>query len=148
MRRGSSPAPRSQQPPDVNGTGRPRVVVADDSSFMRRLLASALNQHGCDVVGVAQDGEQALALCAEHRPNVLTLDLAMPGVNGLDVLRRLRADGSAIPVVVVSAFSPAFDVRGIDELAEGAFELVAKPAAGEPIEEFIGELRDKVTLAR
>jgi two-component system, chemotaxis family, protein-glutamate methylesterase/glutaminase len=131
----------------VHGTARPRVVVADDSSFMRRLLASALSQHGCDVIGVAEDGEQALALCAEHRPDVLTLDLAMPGVNGLDVLRSLRANGSSIPVVVVSAFSPAFGVRAIDTLAEGAFELVAKPAAGEPIDEFIGDLRDKVTLA-
>jgi two-component system chemotaxis response regulator CheB len=114
---------------------------------MLRLLSGALSQHGCDVVGVAEDGEQALALCAELRPDVLTLDLAMPGVNGLDVLRSLRAQGSSIPVVVVSAFSPAFGVRAIDALAEGAFELVAKPAAGEPIDGFISDLRDKVTLA-
>ena len=127
--------------------GRPRVVVADDSSFMRRLLAGALGQHDCDVVGVAEDGEQALALCAEHRPEVLTLDLAMPGMHGLDVLRELKARGSSIPVVVVSAFSPAFGARAIDALAEGAFELVAKPAAGEPIEGFIADLRDKVALA-
>jgi two-component system chemotaxis response regulator CheB len=131
----------------VHGTGRPRVVVADDSSFMRRLLASALSQHGCEVIGVAEDGEQALALCAEQRPDVLTLDLAMPGLNGLDVLKSLKASGSSIPVVVVSAFSPAFGVRAIDALAEGAFELVAKPAAGEPIDEFIGDLREKVMLA-
>jgi two-component system, chemotaxis family, protein-glutamate methylesterase/glutaminase len=114
---------------------------------MRRLLASALSQHGCEVTGVAEDGEQALALCAEQRPDVLTLDLAMPGINGLDVLRSLKASGSSIPVVVVSAFSPAFGVRAIDTLAEGAFELVAKPAAGEPIDEFISDLREKVMLA-
>jgi two-component system chemotaxis response regulator CheB len=131
----------------VHGTGRPRVVVADDSSFMRRLLAGALSQHGCEVCGLAENGEQALALCAHHRPDVLTLDLAMPGVNGLDVLRSLRASGSSIPVVVVSAFSPAFGMQAVDALAEGAFELVAKPAAGEPIDEFISDLRQKVVLA-
>lgn len=114
---------------------------------MRRLLATALSAHGCEVTGVAEDGEQALALCAEQRPDVLTLDLAMPGINGLDVLRSLKASGSSIPVVVVSAFSPAFGVRAIDTLAEGAFELVAKPSVGEPIDEFIADLREKVKLA-
>jgi two-component system chemotaxis response regulator CheB len=126
---------------------RPRVVVADDSSFMRRLLAGALNRHGCDVVGLAENGDQALGLCAALQPDVLTLDLAMPGSNGLEVLRKLKARGELLPVVVVSAFSPAFGVRAIDALAEGAFELVAKPAPGAAIDDFITDLRDKVALA-
>jgi two-component system chemotaxis response regulator CheB len=131
----------------VSDARNPRVVVADDSSFMRRLLAAALAEGGFDVVGVAENGEEALALCSLLRPDVLSLDLAMPGTNGLDVLRRLRAGGSTIPVVVVSAFSPAFGARAVDALAEGAFELVAKPAVGLPAETFLVELRDKVALA-
>src|SRR3954468_15346047 len=108
-----------------------RIVVADDSAFMRRLLSTALGEAGFDVVGIAADGAEALALCEAHRPDAMTLDLEMPGLNGLDVMRKLRTAPSAPPVVVVSGFSPAFGARAVDCLAEGAFELVAKPATGE-----------------
>ena len=84
-------------------------------------------------------------LCRAHRPDALTLDLHMPGLDGLGVLRALR-DGKAepVPVVVVSAFSPAHGAHAVDALAEGAFELVAKPAVGEPLDDFAGELGRKV----
>jgi two-component system chemotaxis response regulator CheB len=124
-----------------------RVVVADDSGFMRRVLASALTQAGVEVVGTAADGDEALALCKEHNPDAMTLDLAMPGRDGISVLRELRESRSPIPVVVVSAFSPAHGARAVDALAQGAFELVSKPAAGEPLSDFVTELGQKVRLA-
>jgi two-component system, chemotaxis family, protein-glutamate methylesterase/glutaminase len=125
-----------------------RVVVADDSRLMRRLLADALGRQGFDVVGTAADGDEALELCRRHRPDALTLDLHMPGLDGLGVLRALR-DGRAepVPVVVVSAFSPAHGARAVDALAEGAFDLVAKPAFGEPLDAFSAELGRKVAEA-
>ncbi|HEY1370805.1 MAG TPA: chemotaxis-specific protein-glutamate methyltransferase CheB [Gaiellaceae bacterium] len=125
----------------------PRIVVADDSGFMRRLLSHALEEAGFDVVAVAKDGDEALAACAAHRPDVLSLDLAMPGRHGLDVLKALKAQGSPIRVVVVSAFSPAYGARAVDALALGAFELVAKPVAGDPLNTFLTELADKMRLA-
>jgi two-component system chemotaxis response regulator CheB len=124
-----------------------RVVVVDDSALMRRLLSSALAEAGFDVVAVAADGDEALAACAQHRPDVLSLDLAMPGLHGLDVLRALNATGSTTRVVVVSAFSPAYGARAVDALAEGAFELVEKPSAGQPPTAFLAELCEKVALA-
>jgi two-component system chemotaxis response regulator CheB len=122
-----------------------RVVVADDSRLMRRMLSDALARQGFDVVGAAADGDEALELCRKHRPDALTLDLHMPGLDGLGVLRALR-EGKAEPVavVVVSAFSPAHGARAVDALAEGAFDLVAKPALGEPLETFTSELGRKV----
>jgi two-component system chemotaxis response regulator CheB len=114
---------------------------------MRRLLSSALAEAGFDVVAVASDGDEALAACAQHRPDVLSLDLAMPGLHGLDVLRALNKTGSTTRVVVVSAFSPAYGARAVDALAEGAFELVEKPGAGTPPTAFLAELCDKVELA-
>ena len=112
---------------------------------MRRMLADALGRQGFDVVGTAADGDEALEQCRVHRPDALTLDLHMPGLDGLGVLRALR-DGKAepVPVVVVSAFSPAQGAYAVDALAEGAFELVAKPALGEPLETFTAELGRKV----
>jgi two-component system chemotaxis response regulator CheB len=125
-----------------------RIVVADDSRLMRRLLADALAQQGFDVVATAADGDEALAACDEHRPDALTLDLHMPGMDGIGVLRALRAGRvQPVPVVVVSAFSPAHGARAVDALAEGAFELVAKPAFGESLADFSSELGRKVSEA-
>jgi two-component system chemotaxis response regulator CheB len=124
-----------------------RVVVADDSALMRRLLADALQRRGFTVVAAVEDGDQALKACRELGPDVLTLDLAMPGLDGLGVLRELRKESSPIPVVVVSAFSPAHGARAVDALAEGAVELVPKPVAGEPLDSFLSDLDDRVRLA-
>jgi len=127
---------------------RQRVVVADDSRLMRRMLAGALDRQGFDVVATAGDGDEALAACREHRPDALTLDLAMPGLDGLGVLRALRAGRERpVPVVVVSAFSPARGAHAVDALAEGAFELVAKPTVGQPMDAFASELGRKVADA-
>jgi two-component system, chemotaxis family, protein-glutamate methylesterase/glutaminase len=122
-----------------------RVVVADDSRLMRRILADTLGRQGFEVVATAADGDEALAACRDHRPDAMTLDLHMPGMDGIGVLRALREGrAQAVPVVVVSAFSPAHGARAVDALAEGAFELVAKPAFGEPLETFTSELGRKV----
>jgi two-component system chemotaxis response regulator CheB len=122
-----------------------RIVVADDSRLMRRMLADALGKQGFDVVATAADGDEALAACNEHRPDALTLDLAMPGMDGIGVLRALRAGkAEPVPVVVVSAFSPAHGARAVDALAEGAFDLVPKPAFGEDLSVFTAELGKKV----
>jgi two-component system chemotaxis response regulator CheB len=124
-----------------------RVVVADDSGFMRKLLVDALRQNGAEVVGTAADGDEALALCRTLRPDALTLDLAMPGMDGIAVLRALREAALPVPAVVVSAFSPAHGVRAVDALAEGAVELVAKPSLGTSADSFFEELWAKVTAA-
>src|SRR3954469_4631202 len=126
---------------------KPRIVVADDSGFMRRLLASSLEKAGYEVVGVGKNGDEALDLCERLRPDAMTLDLAMPGKDGIAVLRDLRKADSPVKVVVVSAFSPAHGARAVDALAEGAFELVSKPAVGEPFETFVSELDTKVKAA-
>jgi two-component system chemotaxis response regulator CheB len=129
-------------------TAKPsRILVADDSTFMRRLLTQALRDAGFEVVGEAADGDEALSLYRELRPDAMTLDLAMPGMDGIGVLRALRGERSSLPVVVVSAFSPAHGARAVDALAEGAFDLVAKPAFGEPLEQFVSALREKVNAA-
>jgi len=125
-----------------------RVVVADDSGLMRRVLAHALSDAGFDVVAQAADGDEALDLCRRLRPDAMTLDLAMPGRDGIGVLRELRRPGAPpIPVIVVSAFSPAHGARAVDALSEGAFDLVAKPATGETLSGFVSDLADKVRAA-
>jgi two-component system, chemotaxis family, protein-glutamate methylesterase/glutaminase len=127
---------------------KPRVVVADDSALMRRIVSNVLTKGGIDVVGAAKNGDEALALCEEAKPDAMTLDLAMPGLGGIDVLKALkRRGGPAIPVVVVSAFSPAHGAYAVDALAEGAFELVPKPSGQADVGPFEQNLLTKILVA-
>src|SRR5262249_41808673 len=144
-RSGRRVGPTAVTPPT---TTKQRIVVADDSRLMRRILSDALGRQGFDVVATAADGDQALEACRAHRPDALTLDLAMPGMDGIGVLRALRqGKAEALPVVVVSAFSPAHGARAVDALAEGAFARVAKPALGGSMDTFTAELGRKVGAA-
>jgi two-component system chemotaxis response regulator CheB len=125
-----------------------RVVVADDSSMMRHIVSSSLSRAGVEIVGSAANCDEALAACDRERPDALMLDLSMPGLDGIGVLRALRKQGrSDMPVIVVSAFSPTQGARAVDALAEGAFDLVAKPAVGESLEDFATALVEKVSSA-
>jgi two-component system chemotaxis response regulator CheB len=132
----------------MSTTAQPRVVVADDSALMRRIVSNVLARDGIDVVGAAKDGDEALALCERERPDAMTLDLAMPGLGGIDVLRELRKRGGrTLPVVVVSAFSPASGARAVDALAEGAFDLVSKPSGSGDVDAFEQNLLSKIKAA-
>jgi len=132
----------------MSTTAPTRVVVADDSALMRQIVSSSLTQAGIQVVGSAANGDEALATCARERPDALMLDLSMPGLDGIGVLRALRQPGRpSMPVIVVSAFSPSQGARAVDALAEGAFDLVAKPAVGESLEDFQAALVAKVHAA-
>ena len=134
--------------PDALAMSPARVVVADDNALMRSIVSRSLERAGVDVVGSARNGDEALELCERERPDAMTLDLTMPGLDGLGVLRALRErPGASVPVVVVSAFSAAHGARAVDALAEGAFDLVPKPAASEGLEGFIEVLGAKVRLA-
>ncbi|WP_249009124.1 chemotaxis-specific protein-glutamate methyltransferase CheB [Conexibacter sp. DBS9H8] len=124
-----------------------RVVVADDSALMRQIVSASLTRAGIRVVGSAADGDQALAVCERERPDALMLDLTMPGLDGIGVLKRLQASAPQLPVVVVSAFFPSQGARAVDALAEGAFDLVPKPAAGEGLDGFATQLVEKVKAA-
>jgi two-component system chemotaxis response regulator CheB len=133
--------------PTATESDRPRVVVADDSALMRRLVGDILQAGGIDVVGSACDGDEALALCRSLSPDAMTLDLSMPGMGGIEVLRELRQGGRELPVVVVSAFSPAQGAYAVDALAEGAFELVTKPNGPAEAEVFKASLIARLKAA-
>jgi two-component system, chemotaxis family, protein-glutamate methylesterase/glutaminase len=132
----------------MSTTSPARVVVVDDSALMRNIVTRSLTRAGVEVVGSARDGDEALAVCERERPDAMTLDLTMPGLDGLGVLRALRErTDTNIPVVVVSAFSAAHGARAVDALAEGAFDLVSKPTANEGLDAFIENLGVKVKAA-
>lgn len=108
---------------------RVRVLVVDDSAFARKVLREALSRSDrIEVVGTARDGLEALEKIAELSPDVVTLDLVMPNLDGLGVLRALPSSGSPPRVVVVSV-SDAESERGVEALQNGAVHVVHKPTA-------------------
>ncbi len=121
------------------------AVVCDDSGFMRRMLADALTGVGVRVVGTAANGQEALDLCARLRPDVLTLDLNMPGLGGLDVLRRLPPGGPG--VIVVSAHTDDGSALAVEALSEGAAEVIRKPGLTTSPAQFRAELGTSVRAA-
>jgi two-component system, chemotaxis family, protein-glutamate methylesterase/glutaminase len=106
-----------------------RVLVVDDSAFARKVLRQALEAHpNIEVVGIAADGLEALEKIGTLAPDVITLDLMMPHLDGIGVLRELGKASSAPRVVVVS-FSGEESELVVEALQIGAVDFVKKPTA-------------------
>jgi two-component system, response regulator PdtaR len=114
------------QPPDTpEGAGpKRRVVIAEDEALIRMDLAEMLVEEGYDVVGEAPDGELAITLAEEHRPDLVILDVQMPKLDGISAAQRIASQRIA-PVVILTAFSQ----RELVERARdaGAMAYLVKP---------------------
>lgn len=109
-------------------THAPRVLVVDDSAFARSMLSRVLRGSGMiDVVATARDGRDALERIAALDPDVITLDLTMPGLDGIGVLRVLA--GRPRPRVLVVSISSIDTDLGVEALALGAADVITKPTA-------------------
>jgi two-component system chemotaxis response regulator CheB len=106
-----------------------RVLVCDDSVVIRQVVTDALKSDpGIQVVGVAQNGRVALEKIPDCQPDVMTLDLEMPEMDGLTTLTELRKRGSKLPVVVFSTLTERGATATMDALARGASDYVCKPS--------------------
>lgn len=117
---------------------RVRVVVADDHAGFRRALATTLELvNGVDVVGQAFDGHSAVEIAFELEPDVVLMDLSMPGLSGIDAMIRIRRRCPGIAVVILTAHAdPALEREAI---ASGARAFLAK---GGGLQEVIDALLD------
>lgn len=104
-----------------------RVLIVDDSALIRKLLADLLKETpGVLVVGSARDGEEALDLASKLKPDVVTLDVEMPGLSGLDILPRLISE-HGVPVVMVSSLTQVGADITLNALELGAVDYFPKP---------------------
>jgi len=119
-----------------------RVLIADDSALMRKLLREILSRDPeIEVVGVAKDGLEAVKEVLDKSPDVLVLDIEMPKMNGLEVLKKL-SKLKPTPTVVFSAFTKEDTQLTINALNLGAIDVVSKP--GGPISLDISEVADEL----
>lgn len=138
-----SPLPGSDA--SLRKPGVVRVLIVDDSALVRRILSDALSKHeDIEVVGTATDPYVARERIAQLRPDVITLDIEMPRMDGLSFLSKLMRH-FPLPVVVVSSLTPANSETALRALALGAVDVIAKPgsslAAGDVAEELVRAVR-------
>lgn len=125
-----------------------RVLVVDDSALMRKLIPQMLEaDQSIEVVGTAMDGNFCLKKIEELKPNVITLDLQMPGMNGIDTLKEIMRR-NPLPVIVVSSHSTEGASITFKALGLGAFDFVTKPQdAGAHMADAARELIAKIKAA-
>jgi len=110
-----------------------RVLVVDDSAVVRKFVVEAVNATPELVLaGVAPDGRAALERLSSTAPDVVTLDLEMPVLDGLGTLRELRRTHPRLPVLMLSSHTEKGALATLDALAAGASDFVAKPSTGGP----------------
>lgn len=112
------------------------TIIADDSAAMRGALRAILERHGYEVVGESDNGLDTIKLCKERQPELVTLDIIMPKMDGIQALRIIRATFPQLPVVMVSAMT---SMNKVVECAKfGAQHYIVKPFEEEKV---VGVLR-------
>ena len=102
-----------------------KVLVADDSGVMRKIIIRALNSCGVTEVVEAADGVEAVAKFKEHGADLVMTDWNMPNKSGLEVVQDIRASGSDVPIIMITTESEASSVK--DAIQAGVNDYLAKP---------------------
>jgi CheY-like chemotaxis protein len=113
------------------------IVIIDDEDVVAQTLAEAVRVQG-HTVAVGRSGSEALALLAEKRPDALFLDLVMPGLSGVDLVRMIRRDNPDLPIVVVTGWAGPKDLDEVRQL--GVTDIVEKPWALKYVDEALKNL--------
>jgi two-component system chemotaxis response regulator CheB len=131
----------------VKGNRKLRVLVVDDSAYVRKVVSQMLTSENFDVVGTARDGAEALDMVNQLEPDVVTCDLIMPGTDGVAFIQA-QMERRPIPIVVVSIANEAGE-RVLAALEAGAIDFIQKPTAlaTEKLLDMGRELSDKVSAA-
>lgn len=123
---------------------RSRVLVVDDSATARSILSRSLRgEPDIDVVAEAADAFSAMQLIVRHKPDVITLDLELPQMDGLAFLRHLMKQ-DPLPVIVVSSHTTAGSAASIEALRAGAIDVIPKPRGAAEVTEMAGRLKRSI----
>lgn len=106
-----------------------KVIVVDDSAFMRKIISDIINsQSEMEVINTARNGKELLEKIPHSKPDVITLDIEMPKMNGMETLKQLKRININIPVIMLSSISKLGTESTMDCLELGAFDFIAKPS--------------------
>jgi two-component system chemotaxis response regulator CheY len=114
-----------------------RVLVVDDAAFMRRVVSDALNEGGHEVIGEASTGAEAIVRYMELQPELTTLDITMPDMDGLTALREIIAIDPGARIIMCSALGQENKV--LDAIKAGAKDFVVKPFKADRVLDAVGK---------
>jgi two-component system chemotaxis response regulator CheY len=112
-----------------------RILVVDDAAFMRMMIKDILTKNGYEVVGEAADGQQAVQQYQELKPDLVTLDITMPEMDGITALKKIREIDANAKVIMCSAMGQQAMV--IDAIQAGAKDFIVKPFQADRVLEAI-----------
>lgn len=115
-----------------------RLLIVDDSAMMRRTITRHVNNFALEIVATASSGDEALELVQIHRPDAVTLDITMPGMDGLTCLEKIMDIAPATKVIVITALSDK--LTGLQAIEKGAVGYIFKPIDEQDIQEAFEEL--------
>ena len=125
-----------------------RVLVVDDSAVVRKMLTAALGKRaGIEIVGAAADVFAARDLILEHEPDLMTLDLEMPGMDGLTFLSKVM-EHRPMPVIIVSAITEHGSAAGLKALQLGAIDVIPKPSGAGSMDAVAEAIAQRVAALR
>lgn len=102
-----------------------KVLVCDDSAFMRMMLKKVLIENGHEVVGEAGDGKQAVQMYRLHKPDLTTMDITMPNLDGIEAVRIIHDENPLARIIMVTALGQKAIIT--DALKAGASDFIVKP---------------------
>jgi two-component system, chemotaxis family, chemotaxis protein CheY len=117
-----------------------RILIVDDAAFMRMMIKDILSKNGFEVVGEAQDGAQAVELYKELNPDLVTMDITMPEMDGITALKKIRETNGDAKVIMCSAMGQQAMV--IDAIQAGAKDFIVKPFQADRVIEAIQKALD------
>jgi two-component system chemotaxis response regulator CheY len=122
-----------------------RLLVVDDALFMRKLIRGVAAEAGWDVVGEAGNGAEAVMLYQQYQPDLVTMDLVMPVMGGLEALRQIRALDPQAKVVVVTALDQKQAL--MDSIRDGAIDFIVKPFERQRVLNLLAKLGGAAPIA-
>ena len=112
-----------------------KILIVDDAAFMRMMIKDILTKNGYEVVGEAANGIQAVELYKAHNPDLVTMDITMPEMDGIEAVKQIKAVNPGAKVIMCSAMGQQAMV--IDAIQAGAKDFIVKPFQPERVLESI-----------
>lgn len=115
-----------------------KILIVDDAAFMRMMIKDILTKNGYEVVGEAANGIQAVELYKDHKPDLVTMDITMPEMDGIEAVKQIKAVNPGAKVIMCSAMGQQSMV--MDAIKAGASDFIVKPFQADRVLEAVKKI--------